>query len=85
MSEKWKIIGVVNPLNPYSDCICKRELVSGGTEKKVIDMLVSGDFQEGTTSESLIGETVECDYTLPAGNLIAVKPRLIQKEPRHDD
>lgn len=34
-------------------------------KRHLIDLMVAGDFPEGTSPESLIGKTVSCSYTLP--------------------
>ena len=73
MTERWKVRYLLND-NEYSDCVCD-EVGGQGRKNCVVDMLVDGAFPEGTTSKSLVGKIIECDYT-HAGTLIAAAPRI---------
>jgi hypothetical protein len=48
---------------------------------KFVDLMVHGDFPEGTTHESLVGQTFVCDYTYPYISIaMNVRP---QPEPKN--
>lgn len=55
--------------------VCKDEF----GKRHQVDMMVNGDFPEGTTPESLVGKTYECQYTHPNVEIaMGVNPRPVE-------